>query len=307
MGCETSQLSPEGQQEVDEHKLLVLLRPADGRSSLPVWAAPHPTSAMVGTTPSGEEALCVLEAGEYLRVQSRDLDGWVMRKDVVFLSESEGGDEDDESAVACPLAVKHSPVERNNLCDRGVTATTEELLEPQDIGHKSAAAIAAASSARDGRVLLRQAEGRPSVLVRAWQKRDAVLVGEIPSGQLAQCLGQSGNFLQVRWHGLEGWVEQEDASSATGSFAVADGPVLPPLRLPPGPASPLNSGLCSGLNGISVGLDGALLSGRNQSAEEVLPLPAETVNLFARLSTLPPQKVSPLLRPPMSPPLFNVA
>jgi len=306
MGCETSQLSPEGQQELDEHKLLVLLRPADGRSSLPVWAAPHPTSAMVGTTPSGEEALCVLEAGEYLRVQSRDLDGWVMRKDVVFLSESEGGDEDDESAVSCPLAVKHSS--RKNLCDRRTSATAEEVLEPQDIGHKPAAAIAATSTARDGRVLLRQAEGRPSVLVRAWQKRDAVLVGEIPSGQLAQCLGKSGNFLKVRWHGLEGWVEQEDASSAIGSLAVADGPVLPPLRLLPGPTSPLHSGgLCSGLSGMGVGVDGAPLSGRNQPAEEVLPLPAETVNLFARLSTLPPQKVSPLLRPPMSPPLFNVA
>eukprot|EP00419_Tripos_fusus_P002534 CAMPEP_0172676804 /NCGR_PEP_ID=MMETSP1074-20121228/14239_1 /TAXON_ID=2916 /ORGANISM="Ceratium fusus, Strain PA161109" /LENGTH=304 /DNA_ID=CAMNT_0013494541 /DNA_START=98 /DNA_END=1011 /DNA_ORIENTATION=- len=256
MGCETSQLSHEGQQEVDEHKLLVLLRPADGRSSLKVWAAPHPTSAMVGTTPSGEEAFCVLEAGEYLRVQSRDLDGWVMRKDVVFLSDSEGGDEDDESAAACPLAVKHSSLERKTPRDRYISATTDELVELKDIGNNPVAELAAASRVRDGRVLLRQAEGRPSVLVRAWQKRDAVLVGEIPSGQLAQCLGQSGNFLQVRWHGLEGWVEQEDASSAIGSVVMADGPVLPPLRLPPGPPSPLSSGLCSGLSGMSRGGDG---------------------------------------------------
>jgi len=258
MGCESSQPTAPEFREGEEDRPTVLLQDSEGRSCLPVWAAPHPSSMRVGMTPSGEEAVCLFQSGDYIRVQSKDLDGWVFRKDAVFLKDSSGSD-DEEAAESM----------------------VDESPEPLDDG--AAALERVLDLSRCKHVLLRQAQGRPSVLVRAWQREDAVLVGEIPSGQQALCLGECGDFVQVHWKGLEGWVMQDDAS-ALGAATAAPGP---------GTGTPVHS-VVSRPSAPSLAPQAVLLP--TQPSEKVLPLPMEVEQLFARLSTLPPQAEVPAPR-----------
>jgi len=60
-------------------------------------------------------------------------------------------------------------------------------------------------------VLLDQADGYPCVRVFAMPQAGATLVGEIPSETVVEFLAFSGEFLNVRWKQLEGWVGRKHA------------------------------------------------------------------------------------------------
>mmetsp|Transcript_29627 Transcript_29627/g.48516 ORF Transcript_29627/g.48516 Transcript_29627/m.48516 type:complete len:380 (-) Transcript_29627:97-1236(-) len=59
-------------------------------------------------------------------------------------------------------------------------------------------------------IVLRQAEGYPDVRVFLTPQRGSAVVGEIPSQTEAECVGEWGEFVRVRWKQLEGWVGRKN-------------------------------------------------------------------------------------------------
>eukprot|EP00931_Biecheleriopsis_adriatica_P094029 TRINITY_DN67735_c0_g1_i1.p1 TRINITY_DN67735_c0_g1~~TRINITY_DN67735_c0_g1_i1.p1 ORF type:complete len:556 (-),score=95.02 TRINITY_DN67735_c0_g1_i1:14-1681(-) len=63
-------------------------------------------------------------------------------------------------------------------------------------------------------VVLRQADGHPTVRVHREPRAGASLIGEVPSGEFANCTEQRDDFIRVCWHDLDGWVGVKNARLA---------------------------------------------------------------------------------------------
>lgn len=107
-----------------------------------------------------------------------------------------------------------------------------------------------------GRVLAVDRSSLAGQLSRDWAARhlaipvyghpsgDAGLVGEVPYGEVAQCLGRQVDYLRVRWGSLEGWIGPLSLAAlrrldGTCEQELPTGPETCGLLAPPAAAGPL--------------------------------------------------------------------
>jgi len=229
----------------------VLLRQAEGHASVRILAEPHPGAAVAGEVSSGELALAVDERGDFLHVRWRGLEGWVGRKNAsmpeeggeragdllagagpeyqVVVRQAEGhatvralaeprpGAEfigeipSGELAVCTDLKGDFSRVRWNQLDGWVGVKNTKAAPVVANMGSQSGTVDAD----KGYRVMVRQAEGHPSVRVMVEPHPNAAVVGEIPTGDMATVKEHRAEFVRVGWQHLDGWIGLKNVAVAS--------------------------------------------------------------------------------------------